>query len=199
VPVEHAKIAAATRAMRPRVVETVVAAFDADPAFRYFFDDADSFRAQATEFTGRLFDERVGKGTVWVVQAGAAVAMWDGPAPAGGPAPAYSTAPDLPSHVLARLEQYDSAVDAALPREPHWYLGVVATHPAYAGRRWGRRLIEVGLELAVDAGLAAYLETTNPRNIDLYRAGGWEVTGSVAVPGLDIWVMRHPGGSRDAS
>ena len=37
----------------------------------------------------------------------------------------------------------------------------------------------------------AYLETTNARNVEVYRGAGWEVTGSTSTMDLPIWVMRN--------
>jgi GNAT superfamily N-acetyltransferase len=187
--VEFPDVVQARTADRERVVETVAAAFRDDPAFRYFFPDEATFNDQAARFAGHLFDRRVTRGTVWVVEGGAAVTMWDGPGE--DPADPVSTL-DLPPDSRARLEHFDAVVGAVLPASPFWYLGVVATHPDYAGRRWGRSLIATGLDRAAAAGLPAYLETANPRNVDRYRAVGWEVVASVD-PGLPVWVMRHPG------
>jgi GNAT superfamily N-acetyltransferase len=196
----------ATVADRERVVDTVVSAFRNDPAFRYFFPDEAAYRDQAGVFAGHLFDRRVVRGTVWVVEGGAAVTMWD--APGEDPADPVSTL-DLPPDARARLEHFDAVVGAALPADPFWYLGVVATHPDHAGRRWGRALMAAGLDRAATAGLPAYLETANPRNVDLYRNVGWEVVAHVTAggagqdgtaggagqdgtAGLPVWVMRWP-------
>jgi GNAT superfamily N-acetyltransferase len=191
--VSDTQIAQATPAARERVVETVVSAFPADPAFRYFFAEKATFEEQAAVFTGYLFDQRVDHGTVWVIENGVAVAMWDPPASADS-AVAIGHEPntlDLPEATLKRLDRYDAAVYAALPSTPHWYLGILATHPDYAGRGWGRLAMTTGLDRAVAAGLPAYLETTNEGNVDLYRRAGWRVTEATAVDGLQIWVMRH--------
>ncbi len=176
----------AVPAQRAGVVRTVVAAFDRDPAFRYFFDE-EAFAEQAAVFTGYLFDKRVSKGTVWVVGDCQAVSLWDGPQ--AGQAQA---GPDLPAGVLARLETYHDAVHGAVPEEPHWYLGVVATDPGHAGQRLGRRAIDAGLQRAQQEGLDAYLETTNPGNVQLYARSGWEVTHAIDFGPLPIWVMRKP-------
>jgi GNAT superfamily N-acetyltransferase len=196
--VEFPDVVQATPADRERVVDTVVAAFRADPAFRYFFPDETSFDDQAATFAGHLFDRRVPLGTVWVVEGGSAVAMWD--APGEDPADPVSTL-HLPPDSRARLKHFDAVVGAALPVTPFWYLGVLATHPDHAGRRWGRSLMAAGLDRASVTGLPAYLETANPRNVDLYRGVGWELVTSAVVgddqrgsdPGLPVWVMRHPG------
>jgi GNAT superfamily N-acetyltransferase len=192
--VEFPDVVQATPADRERVVATVVAAFRADPAFRYFFPDEATFDDQAAAFAEHLFGRRVNRGTVWVVGGGAAVTMWD--APGQDPADPVSTL-DLPPRSRARLEHFDAVVGAALPAQPFWYLGVVATHPDHAGRRLGRSLIAAGLNRAAAAGLPAYLETANPRNVDRYRGVGWEVVAQVD-PGLPVWVMRHAGRTGEA-
>jgi GNAT superfamily N-acetyltransferase len=181
----------ATAADRDRVVDTVVTAFRADPAFRFFFPDESTYDRQAAAFAGHLFDRRVGRGTVWVLADGAAVTMWD--PPGDDPADSVSTM-DLSPDAKARLENFDTVVGAALPPGPFWYLGVVATHPRHAGRRLGRSLMAVGLERAAADGLPAYLETANPRNVDRYAGVGWEVVASVDA-GLPVWIMRHAGSS----
>lgn len=183
----------ATPTIRERVIDTVVAAFVSDPAFRFFFTDDATFNHEAAAFAGYLFDRRVNRGTVWVVDGGAAVAMWDPPRSddrAAENGHGYS-GPDLPAATLERLKRYDAVVGAVLPATPHWYLGILATHPHHTGRGWGRLAMTAGLDHAVEAGLPAYLETTNERNVELYQRAGWRLTGSAAVDDLPIWVMRH--------
>ncbi len=181
----------ATPAARERVVDTVVSAFRGDPAFRYFFIDEAAFERHAATFVGYLFDERVERGTVWIVDGGAAVAMWDGPQPNGGLPANDHRQLDLPDDTLKRLDRYDAAVEAALPSTPYWYLGIVATHPDCAGRGWGRLSMTAGIGRATADGLPAYLETTHESNVALYQRVGWRVTEATSVDGLPIWVMRY--------
>jgi GNAT superfamily N-acetyltransferase len=192
-PVKQPQAAPATPDARERVIETVVSAFAADPAFHYFFADEAKFTDQAATFAGYLFDQRVNHGTVWVIEEGAAVAMWDPPRTEDdASAIVHETAAlELPDDTRKRLDRYDAAVEAALPSTPYWYLGVLATHPGYAGRGWGRIAMAAGLDRAAVTGLPAYLETTNKGNVALYERAGWHVTESTQVDGLPIWVMRH--------
>jgi GNAT superfamily N-acetyltransferase len=175
----------ATTADRDRVVETVVAAFAADPAFRFFFPDKDRYVEQATVFARYLFDKRVAMGTVWIVEGGDAVAMWQPPTAPNGPAI------DLPEDVLARIEAADHEVEKHLPATPYWYLGILATHPRAAGRRLGRTVMGAGLAKAAEAGLPAYLETTTPTNVGIYERSGWRVVAATAADTLPIWVLAH--------
>ena len=179
-------ITTATPADRDRVVATIVAAFAADPAFRYFFPDEATYHEYASAFAGYLFDKRVPGSTVWLAEGGAAVALWDPPSPT----PYNGSTLDLPAAVQKRLDAYHEAVHPLLPTGPHWYLGVLATHPDHAGRRWGRAVMAAGVARAREDGVPAYLETTNPRNVEVYRGAGWEVTGSATTMDVPIWVMR---------
>jgi ribosomal protein S18 acetylase RimI-like enzyme len=188
----------ATRASRERVVDTVVTAFAADPAFRFFFPDAASFVDQATTFTGHLFDKRVDRGTIWIIDGGTSVAMWDEPSGAADESLGDDSALRLPANCIGRLDAYHTAVRKALPSEQFWYLGILATHPTGRGRGWGRMVMAPALELAAEAGLPAYLETTNPQNIGLYRRAGWEIRESITVDSLAIWVMNWLG-TQDAA
>jgi hypothetical protein len=175
----------ATAADRDGVVRTVVAAFVADPAFRYFFPD-DTYPELVATFAGWLFDKRVDRGSIWVVSGGASVAMWDAPGESRTPRPL-----DLPPEALARLTGYDNAVHHELPDEEHWYLGVLATHPDHAGQRLGRHVLQPGLEAATASGLPAYLETSTSKNESIYERAGWRTTATTPVGQLLVRVMRH--------
>jgi ribosomal protein S18 acetylase RimI-like enzyme len=170
---------------RERIVDSLVAAFPGDPVLRFLFPDDAEYPRQAAAFFGRLFDKRVGKGSIWTVD-GVSTAIWE--PPSGGDEPAGEL--DVPADALARVKAYEDALHGALPAGPFWYLGVLGTHPAVAGRRWGRAVMAAGLRRAAEDGLPAVLETSKPANVELYRRAGWEVAGEFREP-LHTWVMRQ--------
>ncbi|MFD3508837.1 GNAT family N-acetyltransferase [Nocardia sp. NPDC058666] len=178
------EVTLATPADRARVVDTVVAAFANDPAYRYFFD-ASCLREQSEMYAGYLFDRRITQGRIWIVEGGLSVSMWDSPDVDAG-----ASKPDLPDEVLGRIAKFDGAVHPLFPSTPHWYLGNVATHPSYAGHRWGRKAIAAGLGEAEKAGLPAYLETATARNVGMYQRAGWSLVGETEDP-IPAWVMRR--------
>ena len=190
----------ATATDREAGVATVGAAFVADPAFRYFFPDDQTYAAEAGAFAAHLFDQRIRHGTVWVVDAadagesagstGGAVAMWN--PPSGSPDPDQPPLA-VPVTTQARIDAYEAAAPTALPPAPHWYLGVLATHPDHAGKRWGRAVMAAGLRRAAADALPAYLETTSASNVALYERSGWSVAATVPVATIEIRVLRHSG------
>jgi ribosomal protein S18 acetylase RimI-like enzyme len=187
------EITVATPADREPVIASLVAAFVADPVLRHLFPDDAAYPQHAAAFFGDLFDKRVPQGTVWTIEHGASVAMWE--SPGAEHVPAHDTlAAQLPADAMARVDAYNEAVHVALPSTPFWYLGVLGTHPDHAGRRWGRALMSTGLRRAAEAGVPAMLETSNPVNVEVYRRAGWEVAAVVPVEPLTIWIMQQQAG-----
>ena len=187
------EIRRATRDDRDRVLVTVVEAFRHDPAFRFFFPDDADYDRQAAVFAGHLFDKRVGHDSVWLAGQGEAVALWSPPEVEEAPEFPTAVHAGLGADAIERLTAYESAVYDALPLDPHWYLGVLATHPKHVGRALGRRVMAEGLRAAGEAGVPGVLETTNPDNVRLYEGAGWKVASSLSLPDLDVWVLRHDG------
>ena len=65
------------------------------------------------------------------------------------------------------------------PHEPHWYLPLIGVYPASQGQGVGNALMTHALARCDRDGVAAYLESTNPRNVSLYRRHGFEPLGEI--------------------
>lgn len=77
------------------------------------------------------------------------------------------------------------------PREQHWYLNLLGVDPDLQACGIGSALVAAGLARADEDGSGAYLETSNPRNLSLYRRHGFEVTNTFDF-GPDtptVWLM----------
>jgi ribosomal protein S18 acetylase RimI-like enzyme len=68
--------------------------------------------------------------------------------------------------------------------EPHLHLGPIGVDPELQGRQIGRRLMEQYCQAQDQAGVAGYLETDRPENVDFYRRFDFEVTATRPV--LDV-------------
>lgn len=81
------------------------------------------------------------------------------------------------------------------PEEPHFYLAAIGVDPAAQGRGFGSRLLQPVLDLCDDERVGAYLESSDPANVDFYTRHGFRVVESVRLPrGPFIQTMwRTPG------
>lgn len=96
----------------------------------------------------------------------------------------------LPSVVgrVGTLRRFARSVEAARPKG-HVHLELLAVDPAQQGRGVARKLLEQILSLGPVA-----LETTNPKNIDLYRRFGFEVIAEVREADVPpAWTMTSAG------
>jgi len=184
---EEPEVTVATPADRERILATLVAAFVKDHVLRHLFPDEQTYPEYATAFFGYLFDKRVRHGSVWTVEGGVSVAIWQ---PPGVPPAGDEFALRLPPAELARVHAYDEVLGAAFPAGDYWYLGVLGTHPEHTGRRLGHAVMAAGLRRAAQDGLPAYLETSNRGNVEMYRRAGWEVVSTVPAP-VPTWVMAQ--------
>lgn len=76
-----------------------------------------------------------------------------------------------------------------------WTLETVGVRPSGQGRGLGGALLDFGLAEARSRGASAVsLETSDPRNVALYRRHDFEVTEEHELPGgLRLWRMISPG------
>ena len=76
--------------------------------------------------------------------------------------------------VLQLLDRFD----VAHPREePHYYLSLLGTHPAHAGRGLGIALLAENLARIDGERMPAYLESSNPGNNHRYERFGCRMIG----------------------
>jgi GNAT superfamily N-acetyltransferase len=182
------------------VALVAAAAFYDDPVMCWAFPDPDARLGQLQAvFRGLVHDYLPSRGKVQLLDEGCAT-FWRGPdfvygsAPPGG----AGTAEDaglFPADVVERLIAFDEAMAAAHPHDQnHWYLNVVATLPERQGTGLGARTMAPVLAICDAAGLPAYLESSNPRNMTLYRRHGFEQTGEIPLPeGPSLYPMwREP-------
>jgi hypothetical protein len=182
---------------RGGVVDTVVQAFAADPAWTFLLGDHYSEHAPA--FAGALFDGRVDDGTVWITAEPGGVAMWDRPRSDGTSPPRHHIWDPYRRLVgeqsWSRLEAYESACD----RETNTavlVLGVLATHGPQGGI--GSALIGSGVARADEAGTDCCLETSSLGNREFYERRGFTIASPVPWDGPVTWWLRRessgPGG-----
>jgi len=88
-----------------------------------------------------------------------------------------SVSEEKQEEIFAVLEQMSSYH----PSEPHWYLPLIGVDPAQQGRGYGSALMEHALIRCDRDKKFAYLESSNPKNMTLYKRHGFELLGTIQV------------------
>lgn len=164
------------------------AGFYDDPMFGWALRDDARRHDQLTYIFGGLAREMLPDRGVVHLAGGASAAFWRDPTfdhrtasqaqadAAGGPVP-------FSDPEIERLLAIDAALLEHHPHEPHWYLNVVSTVPTDQGRGLGTAVLQPTLERCDADGVRAYLESTNPRNLTLYRRNGFVDAGEIRIEG----------------
>ncbi len=182
---------------RGNVIATVAAAFAADPGWAFILDG--DYGRLATHFAGALFDLRLASQNVWVTDELTAVAMWDSPekehARSGHADSIWARYRSIAGEdAFKRLESYNDALAAVSPAEPHWYLGVLATHPLHQRQGHATAVLAPALHEADRLGIACYLETSTAGNRRFYERRGFTLMTEITTPGgpPTWWLRRAP-------
>jgi ribosomal protein S18 acetylase RimI-like enzyme len=181
------------------VADALVRAFDDDPVANYFFPSARRRPAGLRAFFFlQMRREALPYSGVYTTTERQGAAIW---LPPGKPAPTglaglVSFLP-LVRHVIGNLPatmRLLAALDRHHPKEPHWYLATLGTDPAVQGRGIGSALLQPVLRSCDKEGRRAYLESSKESNLPFYRRHGFEVSGTIDVPGAPpLWTMwRDP-------
>jgi GNAT superfamily N-acetyltransferase len=98
---------------------------------------------------------------------------------------------EVGNQVLARLDEFESALDACEPSAPTFFVGMVGVRPEAQGKGFGRALMEHVAKMAYDrpdsAGVT--LTTETKKNLPFYQRLGYRVLGSAEVGPLTTWLM----------
>jgi ribosomal protein S18 acetylase RimI-like enzyme len=172
----------ATASDEAAVIDVVTLAFSADPAARWTWPDPQQYLRHFPSFVRAFGGKALDHGSAYYVDGYAGAALW------------------LPPHVhpdedalitlLQRtasepMRQDGFAVFEQMgryhPREPHWYLPLIGVDPSQQGKGYGSALLQHALLSCDRDNMSAYLESTNPKNIPLYKRYGFELLGTIQV------------------
>ena len=92
--------------------------------------------------------------------------------------------------VITKMEAYFQIKDANKPKQPHFYLDILAVAPESQGRGVGKALLEAIHEMSKRSPqFSIALDTENEDNLDLYRRFGYSVSTKTKLDRLIIWSM----------
>ena len=97
---------------------------------------------------------------------------------------------------LMRVGAMGEAMDANHPHDPHLYLFIVGVDPSRQGQGLGETLLAPTLAHCDATGTAAYLESSNPRNIGFYQRLGFNTVSEFYPEGGPLFtgMWRDPVG-----
>lgn len=88
----------------------------------------------------------------------------------------------------------EALVGALRPTVPHYYLGTVGTRRNRQGRGHGTSVLRPILDRAEHDGDPVFLETSDPRNCELYTRLGFVTVAEIAIAdgaGPHVWAMLN--------
>lgn len=172
----------ATASDQDHTIATVVLAFTADPMARWSYPDPHDYLRYFPDlvrlFGGKAFEH----GTAYYVDDYAGAALWLPP----DVHPQEDEMIALAQRTVSERKQEEvfsifEQMGSYHPTEPHWYLPLIGVDPARQGNGYGSALMEYALIRCDRENELAYLESSNPRNISLYKRHGFELLGTIQV------------------
>jgi ribosomal protein S18 acetylase RimI-like enzyme len=166
--------------LKRRASGVLLLAFAADPMARWTWRDPERYLATFPEFAAAFGGRAFEHGSAFIAEDFAGAALWLPPGvepdeAALGALIERTAQPGLEQDIATILEQ----MGRYHPAEPHWYLPLIGVDPARQGEGHGSRLMRRALEAADRDGVAAYLESANPRNVPFYQRLGFELLGTI--------------------
>jgi GNAT superfamily N-acetyltransferase len=171
-----------TSADEAPAIDTVILAFAADPVARWTWPESHQYVASMPSLVRAFAGGAFTSSGAYCTDGYAGAALW---LPPGVHLDDETMSELVRSTVSAALRDDVFALFERMaeyhPVEPHWYLPLIGVDPAHQGRGHGDALMAHALERCDRDHLPAYLESTNPRNISLYRRHGFEALGTIQV------------------
>lgn len=169
------------------VADTLALAFDADPAWSWVFDDPTRRSQQLRAVWGALLDASVGHGWIWMTPGAGSVTQWIPPGVDELTADEETALEHLMADLLGeRAGRAGALVEGLADAHPegpdHYYLSLFGTRPEQRGQGLGMALLADNLARIDAEGRPAYLESTNPANLERYRSVGFVDRVSFTLP-----------------
>jgi GNAT superfamily N-acetyltransferase len=174
-----------------RIVRTATRAFADDPVLRWFFPSEAEYAAAAPAAFERVGGDSIALGCAYVTADVVAAGMYFPPGRPEVQRDAPVGSGQIPADLAERFAAFGTLKDEHTPAEPHWYLGVLATHPDWQRQGLGAAIVAPVADRCRAEGLPLYLETETVANVAYYRHLGFEVRSEWDVPmdGPHMWGM----------
>jgi ribosomal protein S18 acetylase RimI-like enzyme len=171
---------AATASDEASIIDVLVRANWADPAARWVWPDSQRFLMYFPSFVRAFGGKAFAHGSAYYVDGYIGAALWLPPDvhPDENALIALlqrTVSDQIQMDVFAVFEQ----MGRYHPNEPHWYLPLMGVDPSQQSKGFGSALLQHILIQFDRNNKLAYLESSNPRNIPLYKRHGFELLGTI--------------------
>lgn len=169
-----------TTADEAAIVEMLTLAFASDPMSRWSWPEARTYLDIFPRFAKAFGGPGMAHGACHRV-GHLAAALWLPPGIGPNEAGMNELVGTMRREIMDDAAQVLEKMQSSHPREPHWYLPLIGVDPAHQGKGLSSALLRHALGLCDREGVAAYLESSNPRNVPLFERHGFETVGSIQV------------------
>jgi ribosomal protein S18 acetylase RimI-like enzyme len=171
---------AATASDEASIIDVLVRANWADPAARWVWPDSQRFLMYFPSFVRAFGGKAFAHGSAYYIDGYIGAALWLPPDvhPDENALIALlqrTVSDQIQKDVFAVFEQ----MGRYHPNEPHWYLPLMGVDPSQQSKGFGSALLQHTLIQFDRDNKLAYLESSNPRNIPLYKRHGFELLGTI--------------------
>jgi ribosomal protein S18 acetylase RimI-like enzyme len=178
-----------------RAIATIVLGFSGDPMTRWVWPQAHQYLAAMPRFVRAFAGSAFDQGSAFCSEEYTGAALWLRP----GVHPDEERLVELMESTAApAAREAGGAIFEQMaryhPEGVHWYLPLIAVDPAHQRRGHGDALMRYALEQVDREKVPAYLESSNPRNLSLYRRHGFEELGTIQAgssPAI-VPMLRRP-------
>jgi ribosomal protein S18 acetylase RimI-like enzyme len=163
-------------------IATLVLAFGADPVARWMYEDPHQYLLHIPRLFRALGTSSFDAGTAHRTNNGLGVALWLPPGVHGDDGPLEAVIADsMVEKKQAEVATVFERTEHYRPAEPHWYLSLIGVEALHRNKGCGAGLLQNGLRRCDREYLPAYLWSSNPLNISLYKRHGFEISGTIQV------------------
>jgi ribosomal protein S18 acetylase RimI-like enzyme len=171
---------AATESDEASIIDVLVRANWADPAARWVWPDSQQFLLHFPNFVRAFGGKAFAHGSAYYVDGYVGAALWLPPDVHPDEEALIALVQQTVSEniqkdffpVLEQMGRYH-------PSESHWYLPLMGVDPSQQGKGFGSALLQHTLKQFDRDNKLAYLESSNPRNIPLYKRHGFELLDTI--------------------
>ena len=184
------------------VARTVAASFADDPIWMWIYDTDETIPIDTGMVLARMLVARsTPNDAIHSIDGEGAVALWTAPSASSSAENEALRDDQAMPFTMAFAEQLgdriaitgtlSNAMATHRPQEPHWYLGILGTHPDRQNQGLGSKVLNTMLAETDALGLPTFLESRNPRNYGFYQRHGFTEAEELIVedspPLLGFW------------